>query len=90
MPTLGQARASGQPCVVEWVVGPANAQGELAEALLPALERLPGVKRAEVSLEKAQARVEFEDTKISADKLAAAINQLGFQAKVRTVTPGRP
>ncbi len=50
------------------------------------MERLPGVKRAEVSLEKAEARVEFEDTKITAQQLAAAIDRLGFRAKVVSVT----
>ncbi len=52
------------------------------------MERLPGVKRAEVSLEKGQARVEFDDARISPDKLAAAIDRLGFRAKVLGVTPG--
>ena len=52
-----------------------------------ALERLPGVKKVEVSLEKAQARVEFDDAKISSDKLVAAIDLLGFRAKLLEVTP---
>jgi len=45
------------------------------------------VKKAEVSLEQAQARVEFDDGKISPDKLVTAINQLGFMAKLLEVTP---
>ena len=53
-----------------------------------ALERLPGVKKVEVSLEKSQARVEFDDTKISSDKLVAAIDLLGFRAKLVGVEPG--
>ena len=52
-----------------------------------ALERLPGVKKVEVSLEKAQARVEFDDAKISSDKLVATIDLLGFRAKLLEVTP---
>jgi copper chaperone CopZ len=52
-----------------------------------ALERLPGVRRAEVSLEKAQARIEFDDAKITTDKLVAAIDRLGFKAKLLTVDP---
>ncbi len=52
-----------------------------------ALERLSGVKKVEVSLEKAQARVEFDDAKISSDKLVAAIDLLGFRAKLLEVTP---
>ena len=51
------------------------------------MERLPGVKKAEVSLEKAEARVEFDDTKISGDKLAAAVDRLGYRAKVLSVLP---
>ena len=52
-----------------------------------ALERLPGVKKVEVSLEKAQARVEFDDAKTSSDKLVAAIDLLGFRAKLLDVKP---
>ena len=52
------------------------------------MERLPGVRRADVSLEKATARVEFDDTKTSADRLAAAIARLGFKARVLSVEPG--
>ena len=51
------------------------------------MERLPGVKRAEVSLEKAHARIEFDDAKISPEKLVSAIDQLGFRAKLLAVTP---
>jgi len=54
------------------------------------LERLPGVTRAEVSLENAEARVEFDDAKTSAEKLARAIDQLGFQARILSVIPGSP
>jgi copper chaperone CopZ len=53
-----------------------------------ALERLPGVNRADVSLEKAEARVQFDDAKISADKLAAAIDRLGFRTRVLGVESG--
>ena len=52
-----------------------------------ALERLPGVKKVDVSLEKAQARVEFDDAKTSSDKLVAAIDGLGFRAKLLDVKP---
>ena len=51
------------------------------------MERLPGVTKAEVSLEKAEARVEFDDAKVSADKLVAAIDRLGFKAKLLNVMP---
>ena len=50
------------------------------------MERLPGVKRARVSLEKEEARVEYDNGKITPEKLAAAIDRLGFQASVLSVT----
>ncbi len=53
-----------------------------------ALERLPGVLRAEVSLEKAQARVQFDGAKTSSDKLVAAIDRLGFRARLLGVEAG--
>lgn len=40
-----------------------------------------------MSLEKAQARIEFDDAKIAPDKLVAAIDRLGFKAKLLTVDP---
>jgi copper chaperone CopZ len=62
-----------------------------------ALERLPGVKRADVRLETGQAKVIYDDTTQTADKLAAAIDKLGFKASVLSVTeapasegPARP
>lgn len=47
-----------------------------------------GMIVADVSVEKAQARVEFEDSKITPDKLVAAIDRLGFKAKLLGVEPG--
>ena len=52
-----------------------------------ALERLPGVKKVDVSLEKAQARVEFDDAKTSSDKLVATIDLLGFRARLLDLRP---
>jgi copper chaperone len=49
------------------------------------LERLPGVKRADVKLETGQAKVIYDDSKQSPEKLAAAIDKLGFQASVASV-----
>lgn len=40
-----------------------------------------------MSLEKGEARVEFDDAKISADRLATAIGQLGFRARVLRLEP---
>jgi copper chaperone CopZ len=50
------------------------------------LERLPGVKRADVKLETEEARVTYEDAKQTPEKLAAAVDKLGFQASVVGVT----
>lgn len=52
-----------------------------------ALERLPGVKKVDVSLTKGQARVEFDDAKTSSDKLVAVIDLLGFKARLLHVAP---
>jgi copper chaperone CopZ len=49
------------------------------------LERLPGVKRVSVSLERAEARVDFDDAGISPDRLVATIGLLGFQARLKAV-----
>jgi TRAP transporter TAXI family solute receptor len=53
------------------------------------LERLPGVRRADVSLDEARAEVEFDDTKISPDKLVAAIDRLGFRSTLLSVEAAR-
>jgi copper chaperone CopZ len=50
------------------------------------LERLPGVKRADVKLETGQARVIYDDARQTAEKLASAIDMLGFKASVVGVT----
>jgi copper chaperone CopZ len=49
------------------------------------LERLPGVKRALVSRQTEEARVVYDDSKQTPAKLAAAIDRLGFQARVVSV-----
>jgi copper chaperone CopZ len=49
------------------------------------LERLPGVKRADVKLETGQASVVFDDTRQTPEKLAAAIDRLGFKASLLSV-----
>ncbi len=43
--------------------------------------------RAEVSLEKNEARVQFDDAKVAPDRIAAAIDQLGFRARLLGVEP---
>ncbi len=49
------------------------------------MERLPGVRWADVSLERAEARVQFEADRITPDALVAAVNRLGFQASLLRV-----
>ena len=53
------------------------------------MERLPGVKKVDVSLEKAQAQIEFDDAKTTPERMVAVIDQLGFRAKVLDVNPPR-
>ncbi len=50
------------------------------------MERLPGVKRADVRLEAGRARVVYDDAKQTPENLSAAIDKLGFQAAVLGVT----
>ena len=50
------------------------------------MERLPGVKRADVRLGTGQAKVVYDDTKQTPETLSAAIDKLGFQASVLGVT----
>ncbi len=49
------------------------------------MERLPGGKRADVKLETGQARVVYDDTRQTPEKLVAAIDMLGFKASVVSV-----
>jgi copper chaperone CopZ len=48
-----------------------------------ALEGLPGVKRAEVSLAKQQATVQYDTEKVDAAQMIAAIKRSGFSASLR-------
>ena len=43
------------------------------------------MKRADVRLETGQARVIYDDSKQSPEKLAAAVDKLGFKASVMSV-----
>ncbi len=43
------------------------------------------MKRADVKLETGQAKVLYDDTKQTPEKLAAAIDKLGFRASVVSV-----
>lgn len=50
------------------------------------MERLPGVTRAEVRLDTRQARVVYDDTKQTPEKLVSAIEMLGFKASLTSIT----
>ncbi len=45
-----------------------------------ALTILPGVKQAEVDLERGSARVTYDSEQISLDQLVHAVNKSGYQA----------
>jgi len=53
--------------------------------IVAALERLPGVHRAQVSFEAGRAAVTYDDTLQTPENLAAAIAKLGYQASVVSV-----
>ena len=44
------------------------------------------MKRADVKLETGQARVLYDDTKQTPEKLAAAVDRLGFKASILSVS----
>ena len=46
-----------------------------------ALKRVPGVRSVDVSLEKKEAVVEFDETKASASDLRSAVEQAGYTAR---------
>lgn len=49
-------------------------------AIKTALKKLDGVKSAEASREKKQAEVVYDESKVTAEQLAEAINKLGYKA----------
>lgn len=54
--------------------------GGCVKSITGVLTALPGVSKAEVSLEQAQAVVEFDAAQVSRAQLAAAIEDAGFDA----------
>ena len=52
-----------------------------AVSVQKSLEKVKGVKRAEVSSEKGLATVTYEDTQATAQQLREAINKTGFKAE---------
>jgi copper chaperone CopZ len=49
------------------------------------LERLPGVKRVAVSLDRAEARVDFDDAGMTTERLVQTIGLLGFRARLKAL-----
>ncbi|MCI0417769.1 MAG: cation transporter [Acidobacteria bacterium] len=57
--------------------------GSCVVSVKKALTQTKGVKSAEVSLEKAQATVVYEDTQVNEQQLRDAINKTGFEAQAK-------
>lgn len=53
--------------------------GSCVASVKRTVKGLPGVTGVEVSLEKRQARVQYEEGKITPDRIAAAIRDLGYK-----------
>lgn len=51
-------------------------------AVTESLTELEGISKVNVSLEKESAKVEFDESKINADKMIAAIKELEYEASV--------
>jgi len=60
--------------------------GGCVKSVTNVLQALPGVKRAEVSLENGEARVEYESGRVSTDDMQRAVVDAGFEAAQSTAT----
>ncbi len=54
--------------------------GGCVKSVTGVLEALPGVAKADVSLEKGEAKVDFEAGKVTREAMAQAIADAGFEA----------
>ncbi len=54
--------------------------GGCVKSVTNVLQGLPGVGKAEVSLEKCEARVEYEPGQVTREAMAQAIADAGFEA----------
>jgi copper chaperone len=54
--------------------------GGCVKSVTNVLQELPGVAKAEVSLEKGEAKVDFEADKVTRAAMAQAIADAGFEA----------
>lgn len=56
--------------------------GGCVAAVTRALQQVAGVAEVQVSLEKAQAKVDFDEGKVSAADLVTAVEEAGYDATV--------
>jgi copper chaperone CopZ len=81
--TNAQSQASTQPADEAWVTfkvsGMTCASCETVVRL--ALERAPGVRRAEVSYQRGEAAAAYDPNATTTDKLRDAINQTGYKSE---------
>lgn len=56
---------------------------DCAQKVEAGLLKVPGVKAAEVSLDKNEAKVEFENEKVTTEQLIAAVKGAGFDAHLK-------
>jgi copper chaperone len=54
--------------------------GGCVKSVTNVLSALPGVSHVEVSLEQANARVDFDPAAVSVDSMIAAVDDAGFEA----------
>ena len=54
--------------------------GGCVKSVTRVLTELPGVARAEVTLEPGEAKVEFDPAQVTRDAMAKAIDDAGFEA----------
>ncbi len=54
--------------------------GGCVKSVTNVLQGLPGVTKAEVSLEKGEAKVDFEAGKVTREAMAQAVADAGFEA----------
>jgi copper chaperone CopZ len=54
--------------------------GDCATKVQASLLEVPGVKSADVSLEKNEAKVEYEKEKVTLEQLVAAVKKAGYEA----------
>ncbi|KQB94107.1 hypothetical protein GEPA3_0847 [Geobacillus sp. PA-3] len=55
--------------------------GHCQMAVTNALQELDGVKRVEVHLQEGMVDVDYDETKVSVDKLKEAIEEQGYEVK---------